>query len=54
MNSLEVFLDDIFVGTLSVEDEKYIFSYDRDYDNFAISPHILPHKKVHQRQLRTF
>ena len=45
MNSLEVFLDDIFVGALNVDDEKYIFSYDRDYDNFAISPHILPHKK---------
>jgi len=54
MNSLEVFLDDIFVGVLSVEDEKYIFSYDRDYDNFAISPHILPHKKSASKTVKNF
>ena len=54
MNSLEVFLDDIFVGVLSVEDEKYIISYDRDYDNFAISSHILPHKKSASKTVKNF
>ena len=54
MDSLKIFLNDIFVGILTIKDEEYIFSYDKDYNNIVISPYILPHKNCSSKTIKNF
>jgi serine/threonine-protein kinase HipA len=55
MHSLEVFLNDTFVGMLRIDENgTYRFDYATEYDGFAISPHIVPHRPASSRTVKNF